>query len=67
MKTAVEWLIEEIKKHDKVFDEYYFAEIQQSLEMEKQQIIDSHMSGEGYNDKSALKSAEQYYNETYKK
>jgi hypothetical protein len=36
--TAVEFLIEQILKHDKSFIEFYNAEIQQAKEMEKQQI-----------------------------
>jgi hypothetical protein len=35
--TAVEFLVQQILKHDKSFIEFYNAEIQQALEMEKQQ------------------------------
>ena len=35
-QTAVEWLVNEIIKHDKSFAEYYGAEIEQAKEMEKQ-------------------------------
>ena len=64
MKTAVEWLIEEL-------GEYFPHEIggihlmvEQAKEMEKEQIKDAYNKGEfnqGCND-----DAEQYYNETFK-
>ena len=60
--TAVEWLIEQILKHDKSFIEFYNAEIQQAKEMEKQQIIDAKDCW--FEDE---RDGEQYYNETYKK
>jgi uncharacterized protein YggL (DUF469 family) len=37
----------------------------QSKEMERQQIIDAWIDGEGYDDIAATPIAEQYYNETY--
>lgn len=38
MKTAVEWLVNEIQtKHDKSFIEFYSAEIQQAKAMENKQ------------------------------
>ena len=66
--TAVEFLIQQILKHDKSFIEFYNAEIQQAKEMEKQQIIDAHVTGHNASS-STIKQhdAEQYYNETYKK
>jgi hypothetical protein len=40
-QTAVDWLVEEItKKHDKHFEEYYKAEIEQAKEIEKEQMIE---------------------------
>jgi len=70
--TAVEWLIENILKHDKSFIEFYNAEIQQAKEMEKQQIIDAVEWGnrKGYDEHRLtciLDEDEDYYNETYKK
>jgi hypothetical protein len=59
--TAIEWLVEQIMKHDKSFLEFYGAEIEQAKEMEKQQIIDAHISG--YD--SSGGSAKDYYNETF--
>ena len=63
-KTAVEWVVEEIIKHDKSFAKYYGAEIDQAIEMEKQQIIDAYRDG-GYI--KFKKLSEQYYNETFNK
>ena len=48
-QTAVEWLVERItKQHDKEFDSFYRAEIEQAKQMEKQQIIDAY--DDGYSD-----------------
>jgi hypothetical protein len=38
-QTAVEWLVEQIMKHDKSFLEFYGAEIEQAKEMEREQKI----------------------------
>ena len=61
MKTAVEWLIEQTRtpdwlslKRGDIFE--------QAKEIEKQQIIDAYNKNPNYFD-----SAEQYYNETFKK
>lgn len=66
--TAVEWLIQQIcGEHTGAWKE----EIQQALEMEKQQIINAYDAG--YKDGDALlgyeyfDDSQQYYNETYKK
>ena len=69
--TAVEFLV--TKLNDKVdyipikmWDEVREI-IQQALEMEKQQIIDAHLTGLIYPlEMEASVQAEQYYNETYK-
>lgn len=64
MKTAVEWLYDELKKgsmtsylvkkeHEKI--------LEQAKEMEKEQIEKSHIDG-GKNKRTAVK----YYNETFK-
>lgn len=62
-QTAVEWLIEQFEKNGYIGLQ---AE-KQALQMEKQQIIDAHDNGyiDGANKKNT--TAEQYYNETYKK
>jgi hypothetical protein len=62
--TAVEFLIQQILKHDKSFIEFYNAEIQQAKEMEKQQIMEAYDYGQAI---PPFDYAEKYYNETYKK
>ena len=64
-QTAVEWLEEMLKDNCKEVFEGNIWE--QAKEMEKQQIIDAYASG--YIDGVAQNkiTAEQYYNETYKK
>jgi HEPN domain-containing protein len=62
-QTAVEWLGHEINKiYTEVPDQLFYdiaLLLQQAKEMEKQQIIDAYENGEN-------KSAELYYNETFK-
>lgn len=56
MKTAVEWLIEQLHSGKELSNV-----ILRAKEMEKEQIMDS------WNDSHiSMMSAEQYYNETYK-
>lgn len=50
-QTAIEWLIEAIKIHDKSFDEFYKAEIEQAKQMEREQMIDAHIEGQRVFDK----------------
>lgn len=63
-QTAVEWLIEQIKGYDndcEIFEE--------AKEMEKEQIIDAHISGMEFiavDPNHYYNDAEQYYNETFK-
>jgi hypothetical protein len=53
MKTAVEWLVEQLNLHE------YEDVIEQAKEMEKEQINNAHYEGsENYR--------RQYYNETFK-
>ena len=73
MKTAVEWLVEQMKL-DELFNADYF--IDQAKEMFEQQIIDAYECGSenGYelakNDDFVegfkVKKADEYYNEIYK-
>jgi len=59
MKTAVEWLIEQLDI-DLIDNDWA---IEQAKEMEKQQVIESCMKWyDGSNDNAG----EQYYNETFK-
>jgi hypothetical protein len=77
MKTSVEFMVEQLNKSmglinfvDTCNEEYkheILCIIKQAKEMEKQQIVEAHMSGQHYDDLSARKEAEQYYNKTYGK
>lgn len=79
MKTAVEWLVEQLNqsigltKFVNNCDEDYISGIlgiiEQAKEMEKQQIIDAVKSTDyiiGATDKESEEFAQQYYNETFK-
>jgi hypothetical protein len=67
MRTAVEWLIDELRnKHGLSIDLY--SEFEQAKEMEKEQIRKAyvaHTEFEGW--KGLPETGEQYYNETFKK
>jgi len=71
MKTAVEWLANEIQEQLKMFfpgATLYQPTIEKAKEMEKQQIIEAHEEG-FYSPPfrmSRRKEAEEYYNETFK-
>ena len=75
MKTAVEWLIGQMKtynmtlsvqntSHENVID--FYKAVEEAKEMEKQQIIDAYQ--QGYNNAyfNNPLSKEQYYKETFK-
>ena len=77
MKTAVEWLVEQLKDYgfaDIKDDEYYIIKIPtwilkekeiQALEMEKEQIIKAY--NQSWHDRmKPYKTADNYYNETFK-
>jgi len=74
MKTAVEWLVEELnqKIHIIPMDKWDMIRdiVQQAKEMEKQQVINSFVEcwkenmPDGY---ECILSGEQYYNQTFKK
>ncbi len=57
MKTAVEWLFEQLDVVDSSISYEYFK---QAKEMEKEQIT------KAYNSAIPFKFGEQYYNETFK-
>jgi hypothetical protein len=71
MKTAVEWLVEELKG---VYESDYLNKlVEQAKEMEKEQIKNAYDEGDNngayriyYHSNRDDKSAEQYYNETFK-
>jgi hypothetical protein len=60
MKTAVEWLVEELTRQN-MFMHLFAKEIEQAKEMEEQQIIDAYQTSH-----ISMMTAEQYYNENYK-
>ena len=75
-QTAVEWLansiidleerlrLKEINLND--FIEEKDLLIEQAKEMEKEQIIRTHLMARCYDNKNSVTEAEEYYNETFK-
>jgi hypothetical protein len=61
-QTAVEWLIEQLKKP--YSDKYIMDIIDQAKAMEKQEIIKSYEEGHFHLELDSY-NPEQYYNETY--
>jgi 2-iminoacetate synthase ThiH len=63
MKTAVEWLVDELQKAGYIDEKEYimFEVIKIAKEIEREQIEKSHIDG-GKNKRTAIK----YYNETFK-
>ena len=67
--TAVEWLIEELEDNGINLD-LAFELVEQAKEMEKEQIIEAHISGMEFiavDPNKYVEDAEEYYNKTYKK
>ena len=60
MKTAIEWLEEQLKQGGVLGIQQFKDLISNAKEMEKQQIIDA------YDNSDPRDSGEQYYNETFK-
>jgi len=64
MKTAVEWLFNQIPDHLRL-TQSGFEMLQQAKEMEKEQIVNAHYRG--YRPSiGTTEISEQYYNETFK-
>jgi hypothetical protein len=71
MKTAVEWFVKEMFKQGYLNDkpltvkniEYF---VKQAKEMEKEQIINAVNYGDERGKITTYRTAEQYYNETFK-
>lgn len=68
MKTAIEWLIDNLKGQLNI-DEVTQV-VQHAKEMEKEQIMDAFEQGENnsvdyFNPENNIEESEQYYNETY--
>ncbi len=64
MKTAVEWLVEELSKQN-MFMHLFAKEIEQAKEMEKAQILDAYNTSFILRDKP-YSTADKYYKETFK-
>ena len=69
-QSAVEWLIKEIEeKHNFRFGNFYWPEIQQAKEIERQQIMTAFTQGDifgsDYYDGVNI-TEENYYNQTFK-
>jgi hypothetical protein len=62
MKTAVEWLYEQMPKK---IQPHYKKQLEQAKEMEKEQIVNAHY--QGYRPSiGTTEISEKYYNETFK-
>jgi hypothetical protein len=72
MKTAVEWLLEQLDVETVLTRRQLSNVINQAKEMEKEQIIEAHFNGcetgEMFNNENRafITDSEQYYNETFK-
>jgi hypothetical protein len=74
-QTAVEWLIQKLNQCEPMYSgiqsnehkEHLEKLVQQSKEIEKEQIIDAFKEGNLYHGWALKHEPEQYYNETYKK
>ena len=62
MKTAVEWLVEQLKINNYLSDNAHWL-IDEAKEIEKEQIIDAANSEKSVD----INYGKQYYNETFKK
>jgi|LakMenE18May11ns_1017448.scaffolds.fasta_scaffold9530921_2 fatty acid-binding protein DegV len=65
MKTAVEWLVEQIKNNVHNTIEEFELIVEQAKEMEKEQIMEAFEAAEKYCGKDFL-HGDLYYNETFK-
>jgi hypothetical protein len=66
-QTALQLFVDKItNNHDQHFKDFYKAEIEEALQMEREQIIDAHVHGHNASS-STIKQydAQQYINETY--
>ena len=69
MKTAVEWLINQLDGENHLTENEIKRVIEQAKEMEKEQICDAYLKNhlQGcWMDKTENEFAEEYYNETFK-
>ena len=66
MKTAVQWLVEQLENHNGVTRPAFENVIQQAKEMEKQQIVHAWNDGLWGKLREGEDNAESYYTETFK-
>jgi hypothetical protein len=70
MKTAVEWLVEQLSKKTKDLKMELHVHcgeiIDQAKEMEKEQIVKAHTNGWNKGLENNFISSQEYYNENYK-
>lgn len=66
MRTAIDWLVEELKSRSIDLNKWNSDLVEQAKEMEKNLIIDAFDKGGGYPYDTGINHAEQYYNKTFK-
>jgi hypothetical protein len=66
MKTAVEWLVEQLEQHHVKIDIRNTVVFEQAKAIEKEQIIDTYWSSYNEGKYSTDKTAEEYYNQIFK-
>ena len=66
-QTALQWFIDKIKSnHDSLFEVFYKPEIDQALQMEREQIVEAANNGcKGMCMIDTSRDGKNYYNETY--
>jgi hypothetical protein len=61
-QTAIQWLMDRLPHS---IETQFSKQIEQALEMERQQIIDANCNGQENNDPAGVTDAEQYYTQTF--
>ena len=65
-QTAMQLFVDKItNNHDQHFKDFYKAEIEQALQMEQEQIIETWKRGNLPTSLGRVLTAEEYYNQTY--
>lgn len=64
-QTAVEWLVEQLQEHHINIDIENTVAFHHAKAMEKEQIMDAHLSGQNSAEEIDGETEIQYYNETY--
>jgi hypothetical protein len=65
-QTAVEWLLDWMEKNQYFIGNDLLQSVEEAKEMEKEQIIRTHLMARCYDNKNSVTEAEEYYNETFK-